>query len=1077
MHAGTSRAVYKLRQGRRHRLTRRWYIIIVCAVILLLVAGGLWRWRWQSPTTKAMRILVSQFAAQRPVEGRLTGGFKGGRFVPPTEGDRPSDEMIAASHLIDEAAQRGEQGARLANARLLLLANEKGSAILKAFRQAVEAEPASAAAANDLGVCLLARGELEDALATFDQALQRQPEMPEALFNRALNFEQLQLRDAASADYARLLEIDTDQSWREEIRRRLDAVSAAISQQSRYKETVAAFDRAYAERNLSEASRITDNDPESLLKHVSTTCLLEYLKAAVVTENEVSERELGKIKLVGEHLEATFADKCLLDLVAYLQGLSPAETAAELALALEYEEMARTASRDATETLGIALKLSGQFKARGNHFYEYLATFQAANSSSQLSRFGDAIEKMNEALKIAEAYSWPFRHALGLIEVGRLSARLGQDSLTLNYCKRANIEGHGKPYVQSKTMQTMANAYWHLGNVSQGLEYLRQSSRLFLTDAPSLIDLASNTLLAADFYRQTDRPDLALHYARQALHYAEQSPHQPAIAQAASFIALELAQRHEFGDSQSAMRKAMAALAQIPERQRAYTQSLVLLRAGDIAAQQGSLEQAESRYAEAQRLAESSEEQPLPLLKVLKARAASYTRAGITEKARADLKRAIGLIETYRSRVSEQSNRSDFFDASQDVFDQMIQLEAHGFGQSVVAFNLSEQARARTLLDDLAAPTNTVATPGSSPSSLAAQGSANPLTLDEIRRRLPADLTLLSYSVSRTGTLLFVLTRDTFEMKESAATTDMLDRLVQQYVSSLNERAPSEELAEQSRRLYDLLIAPVATQLGSARRLCIAPDKALHRLPFAALRDPSGNYLLQSHILMGVPSASTLVYCLDKAAGKRALADERFLAVANPQFSREDYPGLALLPEAEREARASADFYKQKVVLTGYAATKAKLLAELVNCDVAHFSTHCLVKEKTPWLAALLLAGVGKDEQLLRLQEFEKIGLLRARLVILSACQSALGQYYRGEGIVSLVRPFLAHGVPTVLASLWPVDSLATTTLMTDFHRARKQNGLLAAEALRAAQIKMLQSDSFNEPYYWAPFVVIGSSN
>ncbi|MFL6275528.1 MAG: tetratricopeptide repeat protein, partial [Blastocatellia bacterium] len=651
MQAGTGRAVYKLRQQSRHRYTRRWGIIIVSAVILLLVAGGLWRWKWQSPTAKAMRILVRQFAAQRPVEGRLSGGFKGGRFVPPTQGDTrlPSDEMIAASRLLDEAVQRGEQGARLANARLLLLADEKGSPTLKAFRQTVEAEPTSATAANDLGVCLLARGELEDALATFDQVLQRQPEMPEALFNRALSFEQLQLRDAASADYARLLEIDTDQSWREEVCRRLDAVSATISQQKRYKEIVAAFDRAYAEGNLSEASRITDNDLESLLKHASTTCLLDYLKAAAVTESEVSERELGKIKLVGERLAATFTDKSLLDLAAYLQRLSPAEAAAELALVREYQEMQDTlASREAAEILGIALRLSEQFKARGNRFYEFVATFQAANSSSQLGRHSEAIQKMNEAMKIAETYSWPFRHALVLTQIGSLSARLGQDSLALIYCQKANIVGQGKPYAQSKTAQIMANACWHLGNVSQGLEYLRQSSQLFLTDMPSLSNLASNTLLAADFYRQTDRPDLALHYACQALHYAEEKAHQPTIAQAASFIALELAQRHEFDASQSAMQQAMAALGQIPRRQRAYSQLLVLLRAGDIAAEQGSLEQAESRYAEAQRLAESSEEQPLPLLKVLKARAASYARAGNTAKAKADLKRAIALIETYR---------------------------------------------------------------------------------------------------------------------------------------------------------------------------------------------------------------------------------------------------------------------------------------------------------------------------------------------------------------------------------------------------------------------------------------------
>jgi CHAT domain-containing protein len=306
----------------------------------------------------------------------------------------------------------------------------------------------------------------------------------------------------------------------------------------------------------------------------------------------------------------------------------------------------------------------------------------------------------------------------------------------------------------------------------------------------------------------------------------------------------------------------------------------------------------------------------------------------------------------------------------------------------------------------------------------------------------------------------------------------MLDQMVQDYVTALREQVPVEKLAEQSHRLYQLLIAPVEAKLGTAKWLCIAPDKALHRLPFGALLDASGNYLIQSHILTSEPSASTLVYCLKQARRKRAVTDEKFLAVGNPLFSQDHFPDLSLLPEAEREATDSAAFYTHNTVLVRENATKARALTELMNCDVAHFSTHCLVNEKTPWLAALVLAQASEDpeDELLRLNEFNKIGLLRARLVILSACQSALGQYYRGEGIVSLVRPFLARSVPSVVASLWPVDAQATAKLMIDFHGARKQTPS-AAEALRTAQLQMIKSGQFNHPYYWAPFVVVGSND
>jgi len=113
---------------------------------------------------------------------------------------------------------------------------------------------------------------------------------------------------------------------------------------------------------------------------------------------------------------------------------------------------------------------------------------------------------------------------------------------------------------------------------------------------------------------------------------------------------------------------------------------------------------------------------------------------------------------------------------------------------------------------------------------------------------------------------------------------------------------------------------------------------------------------------------------------------------------------------------------------------------------------------------------------LLYLDDVYKTQSGRTRLVVLSACQTGLGQYFRGEGIVSLVRPFLAMRVPTVVASLWSVDSKATADMMIDFHKRRRAGALGAADALREAQISMSQSISFEHPFYWAPFIAVGSN-
>lgn len=1081
MQARASHTVESGNRSRRFVFKRRRMIMMAGAVVLVAVAGGTFLWWRQSYTTRAMRLLVRAFSEQRPVAGRFAGGFHGGRFVPPVGADASirSQQIIDASSLIDKAMVAKEAGAQLAYARLLLLTGEKGPATLKAFRQAVTTEPANPAANNDLGVCLLERDQLEEGLNAFDEALQQQPEMPEALFNRALCYQQLQLRNAASTDFVRLLEIERDDSWRDEIDQRRQEVSATIPEDIDPKKIAAVFDQAFAAHDIAEVNRIADDNLRQLYAH-ETDCSAEYLKAASLGDGEASQRELSKIRLLGERCAAATGDKSYLELVNYFQSLSHEDTVQQSTLVGEYREI------DSLPSLKLVLKrqddllkLRTLFKASGNRLYEFFSISKSALLDHRMSLFNSALTKSLEALKIAESSEWPYHRGVLLSQIGNICARLGQDSMALEYCGRAISKGHEDLYVEAKAKQYMANAYWHLGNISQGLLCLRQSSNIFLTNYPSLEELANNVLQAADFYRLIENHKLALLYARQALDYAEAGDVSTRIAQSTSFIAVELARINQTDGSQAAIQRALATLEKIAESQRPYSKMLVLLRAADLASQQGDLSQAEQYYAQAQEVAENSEEQPLPLIKVLKARAISYVRAQQPERARAELERAIDAIEIYRKNITERSNRSDFFDASQDVFDQMIQLKAHAFHQLEEAFNTSEQARARTLLDDLSAPPSKGRGNQLSQTAAAPPPTLSVFTLDKVRAAMPAELKLISYSVTSGGTLIFVVTRKEFTVAESPATMEMLDRMVEDFRVALQEQAPIEELAEQSRRLYQLLIAPVESKLGTADRLCIAPDKALHRLPFTALLDGAGNYLVQSHILTSVPSASTLVYCLERAREKGAVTDERLLAIGNPLFGQDDFPDLLTLPDAEREVHTIAKYYAQTVPLTGADATKARALAELSRCDIAHFSTHCRVEEKSPWLAALVMAKTtaGKDDQLLRLNEFNQFGLLRARLVILSACQSGLGQYYRGEGIVSLVRPFLARSVPTVVASLWTVDSQATAALMIDFHKARKQPGVPAADALRAAQMQMMRDALFSHPYYWAPFVVIGSSN
>ena len=144
---------------------------------------------------------------------------------------------------------------------------------------------------------------------------------------------------------------------------------------------------------------------------------------------------------------------------------------------------------------------------------------------------------------------------------------------------------------------------------------------------------------------------------------------------------------------------------------------------------------------------------------------------------------------------------------------------------------------------------------------------------------------------------------------------------------------------------------------------------------------------------------------------------------------------------------------------------------------ILHFATHGMLNSQHPELSGLVFSLF--DEQgrprdgFLRIHDIFNMKL-NADLVVLSACQTALGQQIQGEGLVGLTRGFMYAGSPRVLASLWNVDDRATAELMKLFYRGMLRDGLRPAAALRAAQISLSRQKGWEAPYYWAAFTLQG---
>jgi CHAT domain-containing protein len=190
--------------------------------------------------------------------------------------------------------------------------------------------------------------------------------------------------------------------------------------------------------------------------------------------------------------------------------------------------------------------------------------------------------------------------------------------------------------------------------------------------------------------------------------------------------------------------------------------------------------------------------------------------------------------------------------------------------------------------------------------------------------------------------------------------------------------------------------------------------------------------------------------------------------------------GFARLPFSAEEAEAILSILPASAALkaTGFRANRTMATSpDLSQYSLVHFATHGLLNSTQPELSGLvfsLLDESGKPQDgFLRLHEIYNLKF-NADLVVLSACQTGLGQEVKGEGLIGLTRGFMYAGASRVVASLWKVDDLATAELMKRFYRGMLREKLRPAAALRAAQLEMAKQKRWAAAYFWAAFVLQG---
>lgn len=311
------------------------------------------------------------------------------------------------------------------------------------------------------------------------------------------------------------------------------------------------------------------------------------------------------------------------------------------------------------------------------------------------------------------------------------------------------------------------------------------------------------------------------------------------------------------------------------------------------------------------------------------------------------------------------------------------------------------------------------------------------------------------------------------------------------------------------RQLDQILMAPISQYLPTApnAQIIMIPQGLLSLVPFAALQDPNGQYLVEKYTIRMAYSIRTL-----ESAHRQKRPTQRlngFLIVGNPTmpsdpFEAETIPKkLPALPAAEQEAIAVANLFKTRPLI-GKEATKAIVVQQMPSAHIIHLATHGLLDnivtknrllrdaanristniEKSFALfnghnksdateGMLALAPSKKDNGFLTSQEISALNL-KAELAVLSACDTGRG-YITGTGVVGLSRAFIIAGVPSVIVSLWSVPDAPTAELMVEFYRNWQERKLDKAQALRQAMLTIMKTHP--NPKNWAAFTLIGESD
>ncbi|MEG4485195.1 CHAT domain-containing tetratricopeptide repeat protein [Microcoleus sp. D2_18a_B4] len=670
-----------------------------------------------------------------------------------------------------------------------------------------------------------------------------------------------------------------------------------------------------------------------------------------------------------------------------------------------------------------------------------------------LGNYAKAIEYSQQSLAIARELKDRDEEAAALSNLGIAYEFLGDNAKAIEYAQQSLAIAREIKNRQNEgaALGNLGIAYRVLGNYAKAIEYAQQSLAIFReiknrqSEGAALISLG-NAYLSGGNYAQT------IEYLHQYL-----------------AIASEIKDRKGEGTALGNLGIAYNYLGNYAKAIDYAQQSLAIFR------------EIKDRQQEGQALNNLG---------------AAFLKAGNPTEAEKMLVNGIQVWESMRQMLgSNDANKVSIFERQANTYRTLQQVRVAQNNPNG-ALEIAERGRARAFVDLLTLRLSS--------------GSTNPVintspNQDQIRQIAKAqNATLVQYSIiyegfqiqgkqeTRESALYIWVIQPTGEItfrevdlkplwqKHNASLDNLIvgnqEFLAVRSRSSFGSTQPQPNLPT----LHQLLIDPIASLLPKDpnARVIFIPQRSLFQVPFPALQDASGTYLIEKHTILTAPSIQVLDLTRQqrqKLAQKPANSG-RALVLGNPTMPSvslslgEPKQQLSPLPGAEAEARAIAPLLNTQAI-TGPQGTKAAIVQKMPQASIIHLATHGLLDDVRGLGSAIALTPSGSDDGLLTAEEIFDMKL-QASLVVLSACNTGEGRI-TGDGVIGLSRALISAGVPSVIVSLWAVPDAPTSELMQSFYQ-NLQNNPDKAQALRQAMLTTMKTHP--QPRNWAAFTLIGEA-